>query len=49
MNSRILKNLYDRTPYDLFVEIYGKELADLLRINKIDAHDVTVSPTHNKR
>ena len=49
MNSRILNKIDDRTPYDLFVEIYGEKIAKKLNIHKVKPKDVNISPIHNKR
>lgn len=33
LNSRHLSSIDDRTPYDLFLEIFGKDLLDALHIS----------------
>lgn len=46
MNSRMLSSIDDKTPYDLFVAIYGEETANKLHIRKIPAKEVTLKPIH---
>lgn len=45
-NSRCLSSIDDRTPYDLFKEIFGEEILELLKIKKIPAKDVKLKPIH---
>lgn len=40
MDSRSLFSIDDRTPYDLFVMIFGKDIADKLGIKKVPAKEV---------
>lgn len=40
LNSRHLSSIDDRTPYDLFLEIFGKDLLDALHIHRVDGKDV---------
>lgn len=40
LNSRHLSSIDDRTPYDLFLEIFGKDLLDALHIHRVDSKDV---------
>ena len=44
VNSYLRKSLNDRTPYDLFTQKFGTEVADLLNIRKIPANDVVLKP-----
>ena len=46
LNSRCLSSIDDRTPIDLFAEIFGKELLDLLHLKKIPAQEVRLKPIH---
>ncbi len=44
INSTPRENLGDKTPYDIFTFIYGKELADKLNIQKIAKDEVNTTP-----
>ena len=44
INSTPRENLGDKTPYDIFTFIYGKQLADKLNIQKIAKDEVTTIP-----
>ena len=44
INSTPRENLGDKTPYDIFTFIYGKQLADKLNIQKISKDEVTTIP-----
>ena len=44
LNSRCLSSIDDRTPIDLFIEIFGKELLDLLHQKKISPKEVRIKP-----
>ena len=46
LNSRHLSSIDDRTPYDLFLEIFGKDLLDALHIHRVDGKDVKLRPIH---
>jgi len=46
LNSRCLSSIDDRTPMDLFIEIFGKELSDLLHQRKIPPKEVRIKPIH---
>ena len=46
LNSRCLSSIDDRTPTDLFVEIFGKGLLDLLHQRKIPPKEVRIKPIH---
>lgn len=46
LNSRHLSSIDDRTPYDLFLDIFGKELLDALHIHRVDGKDVMLRPIH---
>lgn len=45
-NSRCLSSIDDRTPYDLFKEIFGEEILTLLKIKKIPPKEVKLKPIH---
>lgn len=47
LNSRCLSSIDDRTPIDLFTEIFGKDLLTLLHIKKIPAKEVKLKPIHH--
>ena len=44
INSTPRKSLGDKTPYEIFTFIYGKELADKLNIQKIEKDEVCTTP-----
>ena len=44
INSTPRKSLGDKTPYEIFTFIYGKELADKLNIQKIEKGEVCTTP-----
>lgn len=44
INSTPRRSLGDRTPYELFCFLYGKETADLFCINEIQRDDVILKP-----
>ena len=44
VNSYLRKSLNDRTPYDLFTQKFGVEVADLFHIRKVPANDVVLMP-----
>lgn len=44
INSTPRENLGNKTPYDIFTFIYGKELADKLNIQKIAKDEVNTNP-----
>lgn len=46
LNSRYLSSINDKTPIDLFTEIFGKELLELLHLKKIPDKDVKLKPIH---
>lgn len=46
LNSRFLSSIDDRTPYELFLEIFGINLLDALHIRHIDGKDVKLKPIH---
>ena len=46
LNSRCLSSIDDRTPIDLFTEIFGKELLGLLHLKKIPAKEIKLKPIH---
>lgn len=45
INSTPRKSLADKTPYEMFVFLYGKETADLLNMSCIERDEVTLKPT----
>ena len=45
INSTPRRSLGDRTPYELFCFLYGKETANLLGINEVKRDDVTLKPS----
>lgn len=45
INSTPRRSLGDRTPYELFCFLYGKEAANLLGINEIKRDDVILKPS----
>ena len=47
LNSRCLNSIDNRTPTDLFIEIFGIELLSLLHLKKIPAKEVKLKPIHN--
>lgn len=47
LNSRCLNSIDNRTPADLFIEIFGIELLSLLHLKKIPAKEVKLKPIHN--
>ena len=47
LNSRCLNSIDNRTPADLFIEIFGIELMSLLHLKKIPAKEVKLKPIHN--
>ena len=47
LNSRCLNSINNRTPADLFIEIFGIELLSLLHLKKIPAKEVKLKPIHN--
>lgn len=47
LNSRCLNSIDNRTPADLFIEIFGIELLNLLHLKKIPAKEVKLKPIHN--
>lgn len=44
INSTPRESLGDKTPYEIFTFIYGKELADKLNIQKIEKDEVCTTP-----
>lgn len=46
LNSRCLSSIDNRTPNDLFIEIFGDELLNLLHQKKIPAKEVVLKPIH---
>jgi IS30 family transposase len=44
INSTARKSMADRTPYEMFVFLYGKETAGILDINPIEKDKVTLKP-----
>lgn len=44
INSTPRETLGDKTPYEIFTFIYGKELANKLNIQKIEKDEVTTTP-----
>ena len=46
LDSRCLSSLDDRTPADLFVEIFGEEMLELLHLRKIPPKEVKLKPIH---
>lgn len=46
LNSRCLSSIDDRTPSDLFTEIFGEELLSLLHLKKIPPKEVVLKPIH---
>lgn len=46
LNSRCLSSIDDRTPMDLFIEIFGKGLLDLLHQKRIPPKEVRIKPIH---
>lgn len=46
LNSRYLSSIDNRTPYDLFKEIFGEEILNKLNIKKIPAQEVKLKPIH---
>lgn len=46
LNSRCLNSIDNRTPSDLFIEIFGKDLLSLLHIKKISPKEVKLKPLH---
>ena len=44
INSTPRKSLGDKTPYEIFTFIYGKELADKLNIQRIEKDEVCTTP-----
>ena len=44
INSTPRESLGDKTPYDIFTFIYGKELADKLGIQKTEKDEVCTTP-----
>ena len=46
LNSRCLSSIDDRTPYELFTEIFGEELASRLHIRRVDPKEVALKPIH---
>ncbi len=45
VNSYVRKDLGDKTPYDLFEELYGKGILEKLNIFKISPNDVILKPS----
>ena len=45
VNSYVRKGLGNKTPYDLFTAEQGEEIANLFRISRIAANDVTLKPS----
>lgn len=46
LNSRCLSSIDDRTPIDLFAEIFGTEMLKLLHLKKIPEKEVKLKPIH---
>ena len=46
LNSRCLSSIDDRTPMDLFAEIFGNELLNQLHQKKIPEKEVSLKPIH---
>lgn len=46
LNSRCLGSIDDRTPAELFIEIFGKDLFSLLHLKKIPPKEVVLKPIH---
>lgn len=44
INSTPRESLDDKTPYEIFTFIYGKNLADKLNIQKIEKDEVCTTP-----
>lgn len=44
INSYIRAELNDKSPYDMFEFLYGKDILDLLNIRRIDPRDVILKP-----
>ena len=44
INSVPRESLGNKTPYEVFTFIYGKEVADKLNIQKIEKDEVTTTP-----
>jgi IS30 family transposase len=44
INSTPRKSLADRTPYEMFVFLYGRETADILNVSCIEKDKVTLKP-----
>ena len=44
INSTPRESLGDKTPYEIFTFIYGKDLADKLNIQKIEKDEVCTTP-----
>ena len=44
VNSYLRPALADRTPYDIFTQKFGTEVADLFNIRKIPANDIILKP-----
>ena len=47
LNSRCLSSIDDRTPIDLFTEIFGNALLNLLHQKKIPPKEVRIKPIHS--
>lgn len=45
INSYRRKKLNDKSPYEIFALIYGKETADLLGIKEIPSDKITLKPS----
>ena len=45
INSYARKALGDRTPIDMFAEMYGEEVINKLGISKISANDINLTPS----
>lgn len=46
LNSRCLSSIDDRTPFDLFKEIFGADLLELIHIKRIPGKEVRLKPIH---
>lgn len=49
MDSRMISSIDDRTPYDLFVAIFGEKAADKLHIRKVPAKEVCLKLALKKK
>ena len=47
LNSRHLNSIDDKTPADLFIEVFGIELFEALHLKKIKGDEVKLKPIHS--